>query len=641
MYSARAASSLIEETSMLLHPSRSVGRTPEAGIRHERLATHVLSLGALAAVFSCALGLAAPQSRAAGSEFGAWLQHREPDAERTRATLEAQRSPAPSRKVWVYFTDKAVFDSESLTNRLEEVGAALDARAVERRARGRATVALDFYDLPVSSSYLDAIENAGARVEHVSRWLNAASVHANPATLEAIVELPFVAWIDPVRSARTTPVPEMKPGELRTGSRGGLDYGESYGQLEEIGVVSAHAQGFTGTGVIVAMFDTGFNHQHETFARVLSSGRLLAQHDFVNDDDDTRDEPGDFDGADAHGTATWSIVAGYTPSELIGVAFDASFILCKTEDVTSETPVEEDNWVAAAEWAEGLGADVFSTSLTYNDWYTYEDMDGNTAPITIGSDIAASRNVVVCTAAGNQGASDWYYIAAPGDGDSVVTVGAVDELNVPAAFSSHGPTFDGRTKPEVVARGISVRCVYDMFGTGEKNVYGTASGTSMSTPLVAGSAALLIDAFPAFSGMGVRQRLMDTADNADDPNNDIGWGRIDLEAAMQTADAPEAAGRASLVVHAVPNPVRTGQSIELRLPASVRPGATEIRIHAADGTLVRRIAPDEIPSSSDDGIRSFSWNGRDGSGRTVPSGMYFATASQGSWSATAKIVIRG
>jgi len=236
---------------------------------------------------------------------------------------------------------------------------------------------------------------------------------------------------------------------------------------------------------------------------------------------------------------TLSIIGGFKDGKLIGPAFDANFILAKTENTQSESPIEEDNWLAAAEWADSIGVDVTSTSLGYRDGfdfgftdYTAADMNGKTTIITKAADMLASKGVVVVNAAGNEGtrlALQQNSLVAPADGDSVIAVGAVTTTGVLASFSSRGPTADGRIKPDVVATGVGV---YFANGTpGATTGYFSGSGTSFSCPLTAGVAALILQKHPAWNPMQVREALRMTASNASSPNNNIGWGIINALAA--------------------------------------------------------------------------------------------------------------
>ena len=556
---------------------------------------------------------------------------------RTLAALELEAGE--SAKVWVAFTDKRVFDSETCRRRLAVVADRLTEHAAIRRARTMTGHLVDFMDIPVPTDYVSRVTESGGKVLRESRWLNAVSVRASEEALREIANLPFVHTIRPVRTWRSRHVEPSAPHRSRAAGRSGrdiFDYGPSYDQLMEIGVVSAHNAGYSGDGVIVAMLDTGFKHDHPAFQHIIDDGRLLAQWDFVNDDGETMDETGDIPGTNDHGSATWSVLASFFEGELIGPAYGASFILAKTEDVTIEDPIEEDNWVAAAEWVDQLGADVISSSLAYSDWYTVDDMDGDTAVITIAADIAVSRGIVVCTAAGNMGDQDWRIITPPADGDSVSAVGAVDQTNEVAGFSSRGPTADGRTKPEVVARGIGTVCACNFTHDPLDDEFATNNGTSLSCPLVAGSAALLLEADPALAPMMVRNLLMITADNAGNPDNDRGWGRIDVfDAIGLTVDVSEVARTPfDLQLLASPNPFTHETAFDVRLPPHVSETATAaLIVFDVTGRRVRGIDVNLAAGRP-------SWDGHDSRGRRVTRGVYFAHLSVADWRVTTKIVLQ-
>ncbi|RKX26571.1 MAG: hypothetical protein DRP47_07965, partial [Candidatus Zixiibacteriota bacterium] len=306
-----------------------------------------------------------------------------------------------------------------------------------------------------------------------------------------------------------------------------LDYGGAQAQLEQITVPFAHNQGFDGSGVTLAILDTGFRKTHEAFAAHYTEGRVLAEWDFVFGDSNTANEPEDWSSQQNHGTYIWSVSGGLKDGSIYGPAYRANFILCKTEDVRSETQVEEDNWVAALEWVDTLGADVITSSLGYSGWYTYEDMDGLTAITSAAASTAAGLGIVVCNSAGNSGPGSGT-ITAPADAFDILCVGNVTSVGTISNSSSRGPTYDGRIKPEVCALGTNTFCASPSSDVD----YQTASGTSLSTPLVAGAACLLIQARPSFPPTMIRQALMDAASNADDPNNTYGWGVLNLEEAL-------------------------------------------------------------------------------------------------------------
>lgn len=447
----------------------------------------------------------------------------------------AARQADGTYTVWVYFTDKGLAPAAEAAA-LAAVERQAPARTLQRRAKvrpaGREVV--DTRDLPVAPAYLQAIRGQGAGLRRQSRWLNAASCDADARQIAAVSALPFVAKVEllakfrrvepaPTPAERTRTDAARREALSQAAGRADLDYGGSLLELAQINVPPVHDLGINGQGVVLGMLDTGWKLTHEAFAQL----EVLAAYDFVNDDPIVADEPGDYPGQHYHGTITLSTIAGYRPGALIGPAFGASVILAKTEDISQEVPIEEDWWVAGLEWVEWLGADVVSSSLGYYDWYTFADLDGNTAVTTIAADLAVDRGVVVVNSAGN---ARWGFghIIAPADGHGVIAVGAVASDGAIASFSSPGPTYDGRIKPDVVALGVSNHVVSITDDQG----YGTASGTSLSCPLAAGVAALVLARAPGLTPLQVREAMRQTADRALAPDNDYGWGLLDALAAV-------------------------------------------------------------------------------------------------------------
>jgi hypothetical protein len=378
---------------------------------------------------------------------------------------------------------------------------------------------VDFTDIRVKEEYLSELESLGARIRVVSKWLNAASILANREQVREIENLSFVRAVKKVATfRRSKPQAEEKLFKKPGGPQGvqDLPYGASYSQLEQIHVPELHRIGLSGAGVLITILDTGFFVDHPAFDSIVNSGRLIATYDFINGDEDVDD--GD-DYQRAHGTSVLSVVGGFVDGVLIGCAYGAEFALAKTELESQEIEIEEDYWVAGLDWGEALGTDIASSSLGYTDWYTYEDMDGNTAVTTIAADLAVSRGVVVVNAVGNERNKWWHYLIAPSDGDSVIAVGAVDSEGNLAAFSSAGPAYDGRIKPDVLARGKGTYCA-------TTSTYGYLDGTSFATPLVAGACALLLEAHPDWTPVQVAEALRTTASRADHPDTLHGWGIV-------------------------------------------------------------------------------------------------------------------
>jgi hypothetical protein len=297
-------------------------------------------------------------------------------------------------------------------------------------------------------------------------------------------------------------------------------------------------QGIDATGVRIALLDTGFDTSNPAFNGIT----ITAQYDFVFHDDTVMDQPGkDAAGAQSHGTSTWSLFAGDVPGRLHGIARGARYLLAKTEDIRSETRVEEDNYVAALEWADSIGVDIVSSSLGYLAFdngfsYTPSQLNGDIAVTSVGAENAAQRGILVVTAAGNDGPG-FRTLVTPGDADSVLTIGAEDSLGTIAFFSSRGPTADGRIKPDFTAPGVAV-CVLTGIGKVRRG-----NGTSFATPLVAASAALVKQMHPSLLPMDLRAAFQSTATRRGSPDTTYGWGRPDVAAASifaggVTATAP-------------------------------------------------------------------------------------------------------
>jgi serine protease AprX len=469
--------------------------------------------------------------------------------------------------LWVRFTDKGERDQASFEAMVRAAGARVGARAKARRAReteGRFVP--DWYDVPVVASYVDGVASTGARIRNVLRWFNAVTIEADEATARRVASLPYVQSIELARRSKGTKpidvggiidrsdlaprgstgnaprIPVSDNSEEQATTWAGLslakptDYGLSITQLSSINVPAVHDSGFSGAGEILCVIDTGFDETHNATSPL----HKIAEWDFIQHDGETANQAGDTADQWSHGTGTWSVSGGYWPTVLVGPAYNAGFIIAKTEYNPTETHVEEDNWVAAAQWADSIGADVITSSLGYSDFdppgagggdYAKQDMDGRTSIVTRGAVFAHRHGIVVCNAMGNEGSLGVTSITCPADADSIVSVGAVDQSNVLAGFSSRGPTWDGRTKPEVVAQGVGVYWAV----AGSPSSVSTASGTSLSTPLVAGVATLVREAHPEWTNYQVRQALMTTADRAGAPDNNYGWGRINAQAAIYTS----------------------------------------------------------------------------------------------------------
>jgi subtilisin family serine protease len=388
---------------------------------------------------------------------------------------------------------------------------------------------------------LDAVADRaaalGARVRMRSRWLHAISVDAPTAALRVLAQDRDLRRIQPLGGFRRRPGPDIErlaplpaavagPGDT-CGVSPGDDpvLGPSEMPYRRLHLRPLTDRGVDGTGVRVAILDTGFDTANPAFSGVT----ITAQYDFVFRDAVVKDEPGkDTPGAQSHGTATWSLFAGSVSGRLRGIARGARYLLAKTEDIRTETRVEEDNYVAALQWADSIGVDIVSSSLGYLRFdngfsYTPSELNGDVAVTTVAADMAAQRGILVVTAAGNDGPAS-RSIETPADGDSVLTIGAEDSLGNIAPLSSRGPTADGRIKPDFTAPGVRV-CVVTGISVRRQD------GTSFATPLIAASAALVKQVHPTLAPMELRTAFRSAGSKRLAPDTISGWGRPDVSTA--------------------------------------------------------------------------------------------------------------
>lgn len=369
------------------------------------------------------------------------------------------------------------------------------------------------------------------RIRTRSRWFHAISVlNATLQEVHRIAQLSCVKEIEIVtRFIRRNDLLDNNAQMDRKISEEklihDLVYGNSEEQLKQINAIEAQKQGLNGTGVTILILDSGFRLTHKAFTNI----KVVDKYDFVFNDTNVDNEPADAPTQFYHGTQCLSLIGGADPNTFYGIAFGAKFLLAKTEDVKTETTVEEDNFVRAIEWGEARGADILSASLGYaSPMYTDpSDFNGNTTISAKAINIAVEYGLTCVIAAGNDG-SNPSTITTPGDAFYSITVGAVDNLGVIAPFSSRGPTYDNRIKPEVCARGVNNYLV----DPATNDRYKRGSGTSFATPLVAGAAAILKQVHPTWSPKQIRKAFMETASKATHPDNNYGWGIIDIMTAL-------------------------------------------------------------------------------------------------------------
>jgi serine protease AprX len=435
----------------------------------------------------------------------------------------------------------------------------LSARAIARKSNHQ--IPIDSLDLPVHQSYIDSVVARGFQLLNESKWLNAISVFSTDSTLiNTLVNLPFINQVVNVKIKQIGGRP-IEKWEEETSSVKNLinpiydplnafSYGPSLKQISMLEGDLLHQTGYRGEGMLIAVIDGGFwnVNNNPAFDSLIQSGRLLSTWDFVARDANVFDD-------NNHGALVLSTMCGNLPGMLVGTAPYSDYILLRSEDVDTEYLIEEFNWVCAAEYADSAGADIINSSLGYTTFdnpsmnWIYDNMDGQTAIASKGAEKASQKGLLVVNSAGNSGASPWYYIGVPADADHILAVGAVDSLELITNFSSRGPSFDGRIKPDLAAMGKDVVLANNSGGIQ------TGNGTSFASPIMAGMAACLWQSDPSMSNLQLRQAILESCDQYNNPDNEKGYGIPDFGIAFtalngKKIDRPEE----SLLISIGPNP---------------------------------------------------------------------------------------
>lgn len=438
-------------------------------------------------------------------------------------------------KFAVYFADKTpVGYPYSLSTPTDF----LSSRAIDRRTKYN--INYDTLDLPVAPSYINGVLGVSDSIEFYtkSKWMNCIVVGTNDSTLaDSIANLSFVTsvrWV--YKGAKPTtnvdfPGP-FGPSINITGAGYGLDYGKADTQAVMMSLDYLHRKNYHGKDMVIAVIDAGFTNvsQITGFDHLRDSSRILGTWDFIANESSV-------EGDHNHGTMVLSTIGAYIPGQFMGTAPQASYWLLRTEDGNTEQVTEEYNWLAAAEFADSVGADIINSSLGYTTFdfpsmdYTYNDLNGNTTIITRAADLASRTGMIVCNSAGNSGSSSWYYIGAPADADSILSVGAVKSNRGNASFSSFGPTFDGRVKPNVSTMGQAA------FILGILGIPQTGNGTSFSSPILSGAVACLWQKHPDKNNFEIMRAIEQSAHLYSTPTNQYGYGIPNFGVADKLLDA--------------------------------------------------------------------------------------------------------
>ena len=421
---------------------------------------------------------------------------------------------------FVQFTDKQ--GSEPIT---------FSDRAIEQRERWN--IKTDSLDYAVSSVYLDSLRSLGAEVMHCSRWMNGATIKIEKQeTRNKIQECSFVDTVYLTRDE--VPIPLAPKWErLEDGAKrlqvSGERLEESEQQLGVYNLNALHEAGYKGQGIVMAVIDGGFQNANTLHCFDSVRSQILGHYDFTDDTDDFFGETG------PHGAMCLSTIAGLTDTYR-GAATEAQYYMMRSEEYETESPKELDNLVVAMEKADSLGVNILSISLGYAEFdnsnfnFTYADMNGRVSRASRAATIAARKGILVCNAMGNEGNNDWKYLTSPADADSILSVGAVGVDSTIAAFSSYGPSVDGRVKPEACAVGYQTVIINP-----SADILRKGNGTSFACPLIAGLSACVWSAHPDETAMQIRERIINSTHMLGTPDDRYGYGIPD---AMKAAGVP-------------------------------------------------------------------------------------------------------
>jgi subtilisin family serine protease len=445
----------------------------------------------------------------------------------------------------------------------------LTEKAIQRRLREK--FPLDSLDLPVTPSYIQGISSHSQELLYVSKWLNAAIVVTDAEGKKKMEGLPFVQKVDWVAKGFISRTGNRNSTEVSSAQPKKWVLEESYRQAaaydfqnELLGIPTMHQAGFTGKGITVAVFDSGFPGLDKAiaFSHLFTNSQLLGQLNVVRPwiKDVFRDNE--------HGTQVASLILANQASTLVAGAHQANVIFAITEDVATEYPIEELNWVRAAEYADSLGVDIINSSLGYLDFdepsltYTKSQLDGKTTYVTRGATLAAKRGILVVNSVGNYGSAGSSSLVAPADADGILAVGAVNSSSTVSAFSSRGPTADGRIKPELVAFGQNPVLIR---GSGQ---VGAASGTSFSAPQIAALAAGLWQAKPEWTKDELLTNLLKSGSQYAAPDQNLGYGIPNFRSAIY-GTLLGLNEEVELGSNIYPNPLRT-ESLSIRFGKELR-----------------------------------------------------------------------
>lgn len=401
----------------------------------------------------------------------------------------------------------------------------LSAKAIERRRRQN--LQIDSTDLPISPVYINMIKGSGMEIVTQSKWNNTVVVKSKSMqALRTVAKMPFVrssciVWKSPDSIAdRKQALNIREQRSSMTETESASEYGMTEEQVKMLGGETLHGRRYHGEGMTIAVLDGGFMNVDRI--KAFKDVRIVGTADFVHPKSKNIFRELD------HGTKVLSAMAVNIPGYYKGTAPNAGYWLLRCEDGETEQLVEEDYWAAAAEYADSVGVDIISSSLGYHVFdhkemsHKYKDLDGEKSVCSHAASLLASKGIVMVSSAGNDGMDSWKKISVPADAKNIITVGAVTPQRTNAAFSSIGPTADGRVKPDVMAAGSPAAVI-----TGRGTMLNDM-GTSFAAPQIAGLVACLWQSMPQKTALEIIDTVRQIGDNAENPDNIYGYGIPDF-----------------------------------------------------------------------------------------------------------------
>jgi len=458
----------------------------------------------------------------------------------------------------------------------------LSSKSIERRKK--MNIAVQTQDLPVNPSYLDQLKSTGATVIFPLKWINGALIQQKPSELSKTLKHENVKglyWNFPADSSANNQIKSNGISGTKL-SNAEPDYGSSLTQLSQLGIDVMHAKGFHGENTLITLLDNGFLNADQVpyLQAIFTEKRVMGTLTT------TPSLKSVYLGG-SHGTNVLSTIAGQSPGKLFGTAYLANFAMAQTEEDDSELIVEEANWLRGAEWADSLGTDVLSSSLGYSEFdnlkhnHTYADMNGRTTLVSKAAAWASQKGIICTISAGNEGTNTWKYISAPADADSILSVGAVDRSGLKASFSSLGPSFDKRIKPDVTSMGLGT-----VVGTTTGTI-ATSNGTSFSAPLMAGFAAGMVQANPRNTSWQIMDAIRKSGHQSAKPDNLLGYGIPNfLKATTLLNPILGVEPPKSIAIQLYPNPVKIGEKINVDLPEEME---MKLEIFNAQGLILNTL----------------------------------------------------